>query len=158
MPINLEDDDVDIEDEILDEEDILAAKAIKAAEGEGWEDEDEGEELDPEMDKLAKEVIKAMTSDGDDDLDQNPERHLGDYDFCGHHVCTAGSWYVCYFFCKGWKRRNLRTNKQRNLSNQEDLCTTHTNIKMFLHEFPTNSIDECINDDTLCQLVHPCSI
>ena len=88
----------------------------------------------------------------------NAERRL--WSSCSYSICMEGNiwgtYYICSFYCRRL-RRQLRASRALHKSSA-DVCVTHTHLKAFLHQFPTDPVKECVNEQTLCQLSHPCSV
>lgn len=78
--------------------------------------------------------------------------------------CSSGCDLFCQFFCRRRRRerqRQLHAEMERELFFGDNMCLYHTNLKDFLHKYPSDLVDgvkECVNDDSLCIMAYPCSI
>ena len=98
-------------------------------------------------DVLAEEEFLAQ-------LSSSSERELMRFDFCGYNVCLDNP-NICAFYCA--YRDNGRQRDLAAANDEDGRCVAYTDLASFLHRFPTESIDECVTDTTICQLSHPCS-
>eukprot|EP00977_Amphora_coffeiformis_P028299 scaffold34922_cov141-Amphora_coffeaeformis.AAC.10 len=76
---------------------------------------------------------------------------------CGYSFCMdSPAMYVCALFCCDMYRRHLEQHDVERKTMTSELCSFKTNIKDFLRKFPTDSVKECVTEETLCELTHPC--